>query len=238
MKILVIRDNIQLQRYIHSSRRSGGRDPTGKVSESETAHPRDGDATPGRSGAGTSRVRLKPGDRCSQALIKTPQSGERRATSGEPSARPARSYRTLKTDAPHANTAAAALTTYEFSVLCTPQHTLPLGQQSTARRATRACRSRETTRPLRRRPYFPSSHNFCSPRHCSGARRATQNGSHCSPRPRSRSLESRDPVGLFGLSPNRRTPCGRCRVPRQRSYVRAWCRLLTDIPFAFLTTRS
>jgi hypothetical protein len=41
-------------------------------------------------------------------------------------------------------------------------------------------------------------------------RRATQNGSHCSPRPRSRS-------GLFGLSPNRRTPCGRRRVPRQRS---------------------
>ena len=30
---------------------------------------------------------------------------------------------------------------------------------------------------------------------------------------------SRDPVGLFGLSPNHRTPCGRCRVPRQRSYV-------------------
>jgi hypothetical protein len=30
---------------------------------------------------------------------------------------------------------------------------------------------------------------------------------------------SRDPVGLLGLSPNRRTPCGRCRVPRQRSYV-------------------
>jgi hypothetical protein len=31
---------------------------------------------------------------------------------------------------------------------------------------------------------------------------------------------SHDPVGLFGLSPNRRTrPCGRCRVPRQRSYV-------------------
>ena len=31
----------------------------------------------------------------------------------------------------------------------------------------------------------------------------------------------RDPVGLLGLSPNRRTPCGRSRasgVPRQRSY--------------------
>jgi hypothetical protein len=44
---------------------------------------------------------------------------------------------------------------------------------------------------------------------------------------------SRDPVGLFGLSPNRRTPCGRCRVPRQRSYETACilsvCELVNNI---------
>ena len=74
-----------------------------------------------------------------------------------------------------------------------------------------ARRSRETTRPpLRRRPYFPSSHNFCSPRHCSGGRHRT--ALTVSTRPRSRSLVIRS-------ASNRRTPCGRCRAPRQWSYV-------------------
>ena len=79
-----------------------------------------------------------------------------------------------------------------------------------------ARRSRETTRPLRVAPTSPVHTLFLAQ---SLFRRATQNGSQCSPRPRF--TLSRGPVGLLGLSPNRRTPCGRCRVPRQRSYVGA-----------------
>ena len=78
-----------------------------------------------------------------------------------------------------------------------------------------ARRSRETTRPLRRRPYFPCSHTFSRPVtvQAGDTERLTLF-------PPPEITLSRGPVGLLGLSPNRRTPCGRCRVPRQRSYVR------------------
>ena len=74
-----------------------------------------------------------------------------------------------------------------------------------------ARRSRETTRPLRRRPYFPCSHTFSRPVtvQAGDTERLTLF-------PPPEITLSRGPVGLLGLSPNRRTPCGRCRVPRQR----------------------
>ena len=101
-----------------------------------------------------------------------------------------------------------------------PVHTLFLAQ-SLIRRATQngshcdtARRSLETTRPLRRRPYFPCSHTFSRPVtvQAGDTERLTLF-------PPPEITLSRGPVGLLGLSPNRRTPCGRCRVPRQRSYV-------------------
>ena len=64
------------------------------------------------------------------------------------------------------------------------------------------------------RPYFPCSHTFSRPVtvQAGDTERLTLF-------PPPEITLSRGPVGLLGLSPNRRTPCGRCRVPRQRSYV-------------------
>ena len=87
-----------------------------------------------------------------------------------------------------------------------------LGQQSTARRAT------QHAEVERRRDLCDGAPT--SPVHTTFARPVTvQAGDpeRLSLFPPPEITLSRDPVGLFGLSPNRRTPCGRCRVPRQRS---------------------
>ena len=86
-----------------------------------------------------------------------------------------------------------------------------LGQQSTARRATQHAEAERRRDLCDVVPTSPVHTLFLAQ---SLFRRATQNGSLFPP---SEITFSRDPVGLFGLSPNRRTPCGRCRVPRQRS---------------------
>ena len=92
--------------------------------------------------------------------------------------------------------------------------------------------------PLRRRPYFLCSHTFSRPVtvQAGDTERLT-----LFPRPRSRSLVVRS-VSSVSLrkseSSVHRTPCGRCRVPRQRSYVESprigtgSCDLVTGLPRA------
>jgi len=91
-----------------------------------------------------------------------------------------------------------------------------LGQQSTARRATQHAET-ERRRAIRDVPLLPQFTQLL----LAPSLFRTADTERLSLFPPPEITLSRDPVGLFGLSPNRRTPCGRCRVPRQRSYVSA-----------------